>query len=158
MSALKTVLEPWIVALVEATDDLATTSLGWEGAKVIDNAGSLPVGMSGSHIALIGDIESAQVGIVASEEGCGVLARTILGMEPGDDLDEADMADAIAEVINIVAGGVKSRMIAIDPSIKLGLPVYIQGRVMATPQQERIVSVIELGPIEARLVVLHPKK
>lgn len=158
MSAPKTGLEPWIVALVEATDELATTSLGYEGAKVVDSSGELPTGMSGSHIALIGDAESAQVGIVASEEGCGILARTLLGMEPGDELSEADMADVIAEIINIIAGGVKSRMVSIDASVKLGLPVFIQGRIMATPQQECIVSVIELGPVEARLVVLHPKK
>lgn len=146
------------MALVEATDELAITSLGYEGAKVIDSTGDLPIGMSGSHIALIGDAESAQVGIVATEECCGVLARTLLGMEPGDELPECDMADAIAEIINIIAGGVKSRMVQVDPSVKLGLPVFIQGRIMATPQQERIVSIIQLGPVEARLVVLHPKK
>jgi len=133
--------------------------MGWEGATVVGSPqGELPVGLYGSYLTLIGDEGAVQIGFMASLESCLEISKTLLGMGPEDELPESDMADAIAEVINIVAGSVKTRMISYDAGIKLGLPTFIQGRIMATPNQEKMVSAMKFGSIDTWILVLRPKR
>lgn len=48
------------------------------------------------------------------------LARALLGLEPGDDVSDADLVDALGEVANVVGGNVKA--LVVDPHA-LSLPV-----------------------------------
>jgi CheY-specific phosphatase CheX len=111
----------------------------------------------GAHIALVGERETAQLGLISSQEGCWNLARAFLGMERDESLSEEDMADALEEIINILAGGVKRRLIALDSSLKMGLPFFIQGHIMATPAQDRAIAAFRLGVVEGHLIVLRSR-
>lgn len=67
-------------------------------------------------------------GIVTVELGDGVaadLTRQMLALDPTDDLADADVADAVGELVNMIGGNVKSLMPG--PSV-LSLPTVAAGR------------------------------
>ena len=114
-----------------------------------------PRGLVGAYVGLVGDNAALQLGVIADPATCAELARALLCMEPEDELSDEDMADAMNEVANIVGGGVKRRMVDVDPSLKLGLPVFINGFVQPTHALETAVATVTLGPYDGHLLILR---
>ena len=124
---------PWLEALAEATAELSTTTLELDGCTILgprESEGDL----SGGYIALIGDKCSVQIAVAAGPETCRTIAGRLFEMnaEEAQDLPEGDVADAIGEVVNIVAGGVKSRLAPYEATLQLGLPFVIEGVIEST--------------------------
>ena len=147
-------LDDWLQAMTEALGDLAESGLGFEAPQMGDNGGELKGANQGAYVALIGE-DNMQMGILSDAEGCKAMARALLAMEPDEEIGDADVADAMGEVMNIVGGGVKTRMAQYDPSLKLGLPLFIDGRILASGQFEEAGVGVSLGPINAQLIVLR---
>jgi CheY-specific phosphatase CheX len=106
-------------------------------------------------IALVSDSASVQLGIASTKEGCQALARALLAMDPDEeDLPEEDVADAIGEVANIVAGQVKSAMSDTDASLRIGLPLFVQGKVDYSDEVESAVADLNIGPVPVTFIVL----
>ena len=68
------------------------------------------------------------------------------------------IADAMGEIINIVAGGVKTRMAGSDKGFKLGLPMFIDGHVEPVKETEQAAHRVTLGSIRAYLLTLRQKR
>jgi CheY-specific phosphatase CheX len=118
-------VDAWLEAALDSLSEVATTTLGIEAPNVIERMRRVPRGMEGALIPIVHD-QSMQIGIFTTSAGSSVVARALLCMEPEDDLSAMEIADAIGEIANIVAGGAKKRMSEIQ-GIKLGLPIYFRG-------------------------------
>ena len=148
-------VDDWLDAAVTSAEELATVALGFDGAELIGKRDDFPTELRSAIIALVSDTISVQLGIASTKEGCQHLARALLAMEPDeDDLPEDDVADAVGEVANIVAGQVKSMMGSADSPIKLGLPLFISGRFDHPDNVETALADIRVGSVPVTLIVL----
>jgi chemotaxis protein CheX len=151
-------LVEWSAALVEATRTLASTTLGLEVTPDADGPAPRGSPAEGSYVALVGEGTSLQIGLSASPDGCQRLSRAFLAMpEEEGDLPEGDVADALGEMANILAGDVKRRMAERDPALKLGLPIVVRGRVQATERMETAVAALRIGDVQAEALVLRDR-
>jgi CheY-specific phosphatase CheX len=145
----------WLDAALSATTELAKTSLGFSLVTVVAKLDKLPGDMAGAWVALVGSGTSMQVGIASSLEGCHGLARAFLRMpESEGPLSEDDMVDALGEMANVIAGGVKRRVAHLDPSTRLGLPIVVRGKVEAGDRLHAAIAEVRLGAIAAQVIVL----
>lgn len=119
--------EPWLSALRDSALDVITTSLGCGDGDISAMFDATPHDLAGAYLPLVGPKLSVYVGWLAEEADRGKLARAFLGMAEGDELGDADVADAIGEMVNILGGGVKRRMLAHVASLAVGLPFYAGG-------------------------------
>jgi len=143
--------DAWVEATLGAADELAATALGYSGARVVaGRQAAAPVGVLGAYLPLIGARAGAHVGIVAEPGVATALSEALLGCPPS----EEDTADAMAEMVNIVGGGVKSRLVELDNTLKLGLPVLVEGRLRSFARQQTISVPIEMGELPAWIVIL----
>ncbi|HET9772488.1 MAG TPA: chemotaxis protein CheX [Acidimicrobiia bacterium] len=144
----------WVAAMADASTELAL-SLGIDGVELLGWHDVPPTGMAGAYIPLLAEDQTVQLAMLASPAGCGDLSRLLLGMEPGEDVSDADVADAVGELVNIVAGGVKQRMQDVAGGLRLGLPVFINGYVQPTRQLEVSLASARIGSVEAHLMALR---
>lgn len=157
MSAVAAIgIEGWLEIAVQACEETARGQLGCDfgvGGPVVES----PVTDIGSYVALVGDETSAQIGLVASVEGCRTLARRMLALDDGEPLDDADMCDAMGEIANIIGGSTKRLISARIPGFQLGLPLFMQGRLLASDRQEVGMVQVRIGDVDAHLLVVRYK-
>lgn len=146
-------MNPWLDATSNAAQELAETALGCEFS--IDSATDRIDGadLTGCFIALAGEETSVQIGVASDGDGCQALAQSLLGEESA--LPEADVTDALGEIANILAGGVKKRMAGADPTMRLSLPLVLQGTLHVTEHQKLALIPVHFGEIPARLLVVR---
>jgi hypothetical protein len=138
-------------AVQNATDELAKYALGFTGATVsAPTAIDAVIAMIGAHVPLVGR-QSFDIALVGTRDGCRGLAEAILG---GGKLDDAQVADAIGELVNMLAGTVK-RQVGLDH--ELGLPLFIHGYVQPTDRLSLAVFPVQLGPVAAMVVIAGPR-
>ncbi len=154
MSDMRTA-EEWLNAAVSSAEELATVALGFDGSEFVGKRDNFPLNSKSALIALVSETVSIQLGVAATEESCQHLARALLAMEPDeDDLPEDDVADAVGEVANIVAGQVKTMMGEADTPIKLGLPLFITGKFDYPEDVEIALADVRVGPVPVTLMIL----
>ncbi len=145
--------------LEAAFSDVARDALGMAGATVTGRSARPPAALQGAYLALIGPAGAVQIGVAADEPGCQSLAKGLMGMAPTEaPLEAAEMADAVCEVVNIVAGAFKGRVRDRAPSLQMGLPTFFRGGVQ--PTERTAVSVVEVcaGGVAAALLLVHPRR
>lgn len=118
----------WMKSLVGAMEETADKFLDGTKLKVIALSKELPPEFSGAFLQLIAPSDPVLIGLIGPDITCYKLSKVLLGMEPNEDLGVSDMNDAMGELINVAAGGVKSRMGERSDSIQLGLPLFLDGR------------------------------
>ena len=121
----------WSAALFESVQDLALDMLG--GATVVSKVQKkeMPPDLLGAFIQVVCSEGPVLLGLTGSTANCEGLARIMLGMEPDEPIAELDAFDAIAEMINIIAGLMKTKLASSVGNIDLGLPVFLSGRLRA---------------------------
>lgn len=135
-------VDRWLDAALDSLSEVATTTLAVDAPNTVERTRRVPRHMEGALIPIVHD-HSMQIGIFSTAEGSIAVARALLGMEPGDAISSTEIADAIGEVANIVAGGAKKRMSDI-PNIKLGLPIYFRGDIEQGENFDVSAAVIDL--------------
>jgi len=146
-------IEDWLTSFKDAAGEVARGSLrlGTDAVKRDPN-GAQP----GAYISLLSDQHSVHLGLSTSPDGCRAIARGLLGLRPDQPIEDQDVADGVREVMNIVAGKVKSKMTAAG-ALQLGLPMFLAGA--AHPADSETASTdLQLGTIECRLVVYRTKR
>lgn len=154
MSTATIELKDWLEALTEVVRDYAGRSLRFDGTPVAsangDGAGSV---QPAAYVAILGERCSMHLGISASMDGCRALVRALLGMRQKDPITDTEVVDGMSEILNIAAGKVKSRMVVRDGSLKLGLPIFVQGQVGLGESTEKAAADVRIGPVPCRLLV-----
>jgi CheY-specific phosphatase CheX len=148
-------LTVWQEAVEGGLRDLARDGMGFPQVEVLERTTNIPVNMPGAFIPLIGPNESVQIGLVSSPEGCLQLARALLQGDDATELGQADMADALGEAANILAGFVKRNMLEHVHPVQLGLPLYVNGHLETSDRVRAAVTHLSLGPVRAAVVVLR---
>lgn len=145
---------PWHEAIKSAVAEVGNYALNFDATSV-----GAPVDpkcadeLVGAHIPLVGSKHCFDLAIVASRQGCEALARAILQMGPKDAVTEPEVADAVREISNMLGGTVKRRM-SEYAELELGLPVFIEGRVLRTDRMAVVAMPIKVGPIDATVLVV----
>jgi hypothetical protein len=113
---------------------------------------------NGAYLGLVAQDEPVQVGILVDGVDCQLLSKALLGMEPTDeDLPPSDVSDAMCEIINIIAGGLKRRVAERMP-VTLGLPIFVSGHPLPNQQQSVLARSIKIGGVSASVLLLTQKQ
>ncbi len=153
-TSLKISPAEWRTAVEGAARELATNALSMPGATVKDAVGAERASaMIGAHLPLVGGGKAFDLSLVSSPEGCRSLARAILYMAEGAPLRDAEVADAMGEMVNMLGGSIKHRMSAQASDLVLGLPLFIHGYIEPSDRLQVIALPTNLGPIETMVVI-----
>lgn len=115
--------------LLEAAKEVFETMIFMSIEKASDQAAKLEGVMFLGTITFKGGIEGCLS--IALEEACGMaVAKSMLCLEPEDEIGDEDLADAIGEVANMIMGSVKTRLQDVVPDIEISIPTVICGRVL----------------------------
>ncbi len=168
MKAKAIAIHEWMEGLKEATQDLLRTSLRFErtaaeGKGKVRNAAPKAVHapgepQPGAYIAVLGEANSMHLGISTTRDGCAALARGLLGMRSEQRLSDKDAVDGLSEVMNIIAGKVKSQMSDRDHSLRLGMPIFMEQEIQMRDSMERVTANVHVGPVPCQLLVFRMKK
>lgn len=149
---------PSIADLEGAFSDVAPAALGVTGVEVVARGSAAPPTWQGAYLGLVGPAGGFQIGLASDEAGCQLLARALLGMEPGGEaLSIGEMADAVCEIVNIVAGAFKARVRERVSPLQMGLPLFFHGAVQETEHTALAVAQIRVGAASAALVLVFPR-
>jgi CheY-specific phosphatase CheX len=149
-----TTIDDWMSAVVASAGELATVALGFDGASFVAKRDKMPTDLTSAVIALVSDSASVQLGVASTEDGCKTLARALLCMDPGEELPPDDVADAVGEVANIIAGQVKRCIGDQASQVKLGLPLVVHGRFETSDSVETAFADLNVGPVPVTVMVL----
>jgi len=168
MKAKAIPIQEWLEGLMEATQELLGTSLRFDrsqdgkkknsAAEKAAKAAAAAEPQPGAYIAVLGEANAMHLGICSSQEGCRALARGLLGMRSDEALSDKDAMDGISEVMNIIAGKVKSRMADRDHSLRLGMPIFMEQEIQMRDNMERVKVDVSVGPVPCQLLVFRMKK
>lgn len=153
MSTATIELKDWLEALTEVVRDYAGRSLRFDGAPAALGGAGEGETRPAAYVAILGERCSMHLGISSTMDGCRALVRALLGMRQKDAISDSEVVDGMSEILNIAAGKVKSRMVVRDGSLKLGLPIFVQGQVGLGESTERASIDVMIGPVPCKLLV-----
>jgi hypothetical protein len=148
-------LAQWRTAVEGAAVEIATNALSFPGAVVHDPVGiECTASMIGAHIPVIGGGQAFDLALVASADGCQALSRAILCLDSeGPPLRATEVADAVGEIVNMLAGTVKRRMAGSGADLVLGLPLFVHGYIQPTERLSVVVLPTRFGPIDTMVLI-----
>lgn len=146
-------LSDWMKATVDAASEFSSTTLG--ASLMVLRGSNLPIDLTGCFVALVGEEGSLQIGLASDSAGCMTLAKALFASD--DDLPEEDVGDALGEIANIIAGGVKKRMATGQVPLALGLPIVMEGHIRLTERQQIAQLDVSLGDVPIRLLIVSNK-
>ena len=147
----------WLDAALDATEELAKTVLGCSDFCVGERDTPKTENLTCAYIPLISRSQAFQLGFAATRDSCEALTKNLLGMEEDEDAGELDVADAVGEIVNIVAGGVQIRLADSALVIELGLPILTNGGIYALPTQETVGAEVKMDAVDAVIVLVCEK-
>jgi Chemotaxis phosphatase CheX len=144
-------------ALTESASELTSTVLGGLPFEALGSCTDFGAG-NGAYLGLVAQEEPIQVGILVDGTGCQLLSKALLGMEPADeDLPPSDVSDAMCEIINILAGGLKRR-VSEQMRVTMGLPIFVSGHPLPNQQQAVLARSLKIGDVSASVLLLTQKQ
>jgi len=151
-------LGEWLGAAVDSAKEIAVGPLCVASAAWRETPGSdPPVDMYGVYLPLLCDGLRLQLGLLAERPVWAALARAFMGMEPDEPLDsDEDVLDAIGEVANMVAGGIKVR-VTDRGRVSVGLPLALRGRVFPSAGSVSRLGILNLDERHVWLIVTGTK-
>ena len=158
MSTTTIEIQDWLDCLSYVTNDYAAHHLRFDASAPAPAASAPGEPRPAVYVAILGSKISMHLGIVTSVQGAQALTRAFLGLRGQESVDEGDVVDGMSEILNILAGKVKSRMSARDGSLRLGLPMYVSGAVGHGDGIERAVVDVAVGPVPCQLHVFRQSR
>lgn len=147
-------LSQWLDSAVQAAGEVATSLLGCSTLR-LEPGNEARLCEVGSFVPMHLGEATVHLGIVADARACRRLAGQLLGMD-ADDIDEDDLADAVNEVTNVVAGTTLRLTARKGTGSDLGLPSFHRGRSpVSEPGLQSAFAQAYFDDIPACLVVYH---
>jgi CheY-specific phosphatase CheX len=158
MSATTIDLQEWLDALSDIARNYATNHLRFDRTTAAPAAATSGSARPAVYVSILGAQSSMHLGIATTTDGARTLARAFLGLRGPDPLAEHDVVDGLSEILNILAGKVKSRMSSRDGTLKLGLPMFVSGSVGHGDGIEKATVDVMLGPVPCQLQVFRQRR
>ena len=155
MDSTQMSMKDWMDVFRGATEEVAKSALRFDGAGPTAPALKEPGAPYGAFISIAADSASMHLGLSTTQEGCRALARSLLGMRTAVAITDEEVGDAVSELMNIIAGKVKSRVSDRDQSLRLGLPMFMKGEIQVGGGMERQSAEVQLGPVACQLQVFR---
>ena len=151
MSKREIPIGDWHEAFQQATHDLAKMSLRFDPRTPMndDDIAQRP----GAYIAILSERNSVHLGLTSTPAGIRALARALLGLRHDEPLSQVEVVDGVSEVMNILAGKVKSLMSGRDGQLRLGLPMFIANPIQASGDMETRKGNVRIGTVDCELTV-----
>ncbi len=146
--------EDWLAATTQSLVKVADTYFDVE-AMASESFDDEAAAKCGAIIGLASGDNTVQLMMLATRRGSESLGKALLGFESNESIDTCDLADAIGEIMNIVAGMVKTVVNHRDDSLNLTLPTFVEGRLEPIGGQEVMGEVIKMGAVETKVVVIN---
>ena len=153
MSALVTT-ETWMERVLEAVGEVAEMTFD-SVANDIQRSEKIPLNREGSLLPVQKGSESLHLGVLSDKAGCIALTRGLLQMSEDDEVADEDIADAVGEIVNILAGVVQRALDGDGEGVTLGFPVYIRGEIIAPHKSESLCANLNLGPARADIIIVR---
>lgn len=141
----------WLAATRAAAEEFAATTFSLTLTPA-DAGAEMPNDLTGCFVALVGEEGSIQIGLATSGAGCQSLAMTLFASDA--ELPDEDVYDALGEIANIIAGGVKMRLASARSQLAIGLPIVMEGHLRVTERQLLVTEDFVLGQVPIRLLIL----
>lgn len=158
MSTTTIDLQEWLDSLTQIASLYATNHLRFDRSAPPPEPAPLGAPRPAVYVSILGAQSSMHLGIATTPDGARMLARAFLGLRGPDELAERDVVDGFSEILNILAGKVKSQMSARDASLKLGLPMYVSGSVGHGDGTEKATADVMMGPVACQLQVFRQSR
>jgi hypothetical protein len=145
---------PWHEAVKSALGEVGEYALGGSAVTVgtaVDP--QIADSLIGAHIPLVGSKYCFDLAIVSTPDGCKALGRSMLQMGASEAISEAEVADAVREISNMLGGTVKRRLSQFC-DLELGLPVFIEGRVLRTDRMVVVAMPVKVGAVDAAVLIV----
>ena len=156
MSATTIDLQEWMDNLTQVAKEYAASHLRFEAGA--SSPATAPGPKPSVYVAILGDKSSMHLGLTTSADGARALARAFLGLRGKEEIADRDVVDGMSEILNILAGKVKSRMSVRDKSLRLGLPIFVAGAVGHGEGTEKAVVDVTMGPVPCQLHVFRQQR
>ena len=143
-------LKEWLRTFEAAAAEFAAGSMRFDAYP---DLASEEMARPGAYIAILSDHNSIHLGLSSSTAGLQALTRGLLGLRASEDVGEREVVDGVSEIMNIVAGKVKSQMAGRDGQLRLGLPLYLPSPIASGTGLEVAGAEVMLGPVPCRLNV-----
>ena len=158
MSTTTIDLQEWLDSLTEIAKHYATNHLRFDRNATPPSPAAPGEPRPAVYVSILGTRSSMHLGIATTPDGACALARAFLSMRGPEELADHDVVDGFSEILNILAGKVKSRMSVRDASLKLGLPMYVSGSVGHGDGTEKATADVMLGPVPCQLQVFRQSR
>lgn len=150
-------LKEWLTCFRDIAREVSATALRFDSdTPVGPPAADGP--RPGVYVAILSDAHALHLGLQTTPAGCHRLACALLGMRYQQPLSEREVMDGVSEVINILAGRVKSKMAGRDGALRLGLPMFMKVPIEPPPGTERVSTDVQIGPVAVELLVYRRRR
>lgn len=143
-------MQEWLQSFRDAAADFASHSMRFDPRTTLADT---EAGRPGVYIAILSERNSVHLGFTTTHVGLQALARGLIGLRADEPLSERDVTDGVSEVMNIVAGKVKSHMSGRDGHLRLGLPMCLPSAIAGGPGMESAKLELKMGPVPCTLTV-----
>ncbi|MEK7347571.1 MAG: chemotaxis protein CheX [Candidatus Eisenbacteria bacterium] len=158
MSTTTIDLHEWLDSLSEIALHYATNHLRFDRSAAPPGAATSGTPRPAVYVTILGARNSMHLGIATTPDGARTLTRAFLGLRGPEELADRDVVDGLSEILNILAGKVKSRMTARDGTLKLGLPMFVSGSVGHGEGIEKATADVMLGPVPCQLQIFRQSR
>ncbi|MDR3501474.1 MAG: chemotaxis protein CheX [Legionella sp.] len=148
--------EIWLNAATDAMNDFVGMGLGEENAAVSIMEYSKiedPKQLFSSYLILSCEDHQVEIGLHANTENMKRITQKMLALTPEEMVDKEQTSDALNEAINIISGGIKSRLNEhIYGGIMLGLPRFSHS-IEAARNREFLLQYVTIGDLSMGISV-----
>lgn len=159
-SRLKMTTEDWLreavsVALLFAHRTLGTEEYTTAKRETIDIPDETVVG---AYIPLVGAEDAALVGLISSRDNFKQLACHFEKSGPEKaELSESETEEIIKEVLILLSDILKAQVFGPKRLLKRGLPVFVDGLIEPSEDQEASCSLLRMGALKTYLMIIRKK-
>ena len=147
-------LQRWVEPVVAAAQEMADC-FGFDGWKPQGVTDEETQGMRGGVISLVGQETALKLALLSDDDGVTHLAGRMLEMSR-EDLDDEMISDALCELANMLAGGVKT-LVDVDETFRIGLPKHVKLTSGPPAAAESLCVKVTLGRHPVHLLVMKPE-
>jgi hypothetical protein len=144
----------WQQAATEVATEIGSGVLAFGQCGPPERVATIGDGRRGAYVPVLSGDYSLHVGVVSDDKGCASLTRALLGMASDEEVSLDDIHDAVGEIANMVAGGVKTKVTARGIPVQIGLPIFIHGHIESGAGTQAIVSQMKFDDVELYITIV----